>query len=522
MKKSTKRILALLAATALAFSLSACAGESENDGTVSSEIPEGKLFAPGTELSMALAYDATWPFKPDWKIVEYFQEETGATLNVSAIPSTDFGSKLPLIMANPKEMPDMIHAYLKTQVTPYVSSGAFVSYTDNMDKMPNLQAFINSLPETEKEDLINQRLSGDGEMYYPPTYGNHRMQNLCTWLYRKDVFEEHNLKVPTTYEEMYQVAKELKKLYPNSYPICFRNGNLKFIFTLPAWKNDFSYWIYYDYVTEEWKFGSQDPLFKEVIQFYNKLVAEELVPPDFMSIDTKVWEELMSSDRGFITMDYIVRIDFFNNTLREVDPDYTLAMMAPPIPDVPTGQSKLAKTNIELSGWTICNTGKEQNINNAFKLVDWMYSPEGVEILSWGKEGETYEVVDGKKKFIVSPGEDAQTKYGFFTRGMYQLVDEQAFESTYTEENIVATTETQKYLEERSNPELWLPFTEEEETRKAAISDGLKAYCEENITKFLLGMQPMSEWDNFQKGLIEMGVEEFIQLHEQAYARISK
>ena len=56
---------------------------------------------------------------------------------------------------------------------------------------------------------------------------------------------------------------------------------------------------------------------KDMVEYYKKLVDNQLVPPDFLTIDTKSWEELMSTDRGFITNDYISRIDndIVNGTL---------------------------------------------------------------------------------------------------------------------------------------------------------------------------------------------------------------
>ena len=91
--------------------------------------------------------------------------------------------------------------------------------------------------------------------------------------------------------------------------------------------------------------------------------------------------------------------------------------MTPPKGDGVTGQARIAKYNLDPTGYLICNTGKQDRIDNAFKLLDWMYSDEGSELLSWGKEGETYKVVDGKKKFIVGENETPQEKYGAATYG---------------------------------------------------------------------------------------------------------
>lgn len=522
MKKTSKRILALFAAATMALSLTAC---SNGDDTLADagEIPEGKIFAPGTEISMTIASHASWPYNENWVVWKYFQEATGTKFNIKAIPATDLGTKLPLMMANSVELTDMIHTFMKNHVDPYATSGAFVSYTDNMDNMPNMSAFLDGLGETEKNDLINQRTSGDGKMYSAPTYGTQRLTNLRTWLYRKDIFEKHGLKTPTTYDELYEVAKELKKLYPDSYPICFRDGIYKFEDLTSAWKNNFSYLPYYDYDAGEWKMGAQDPIMKEIIAYFTKLVEEGLVAPDYLTMDTMSWEELMSTDRGFITNDYIVRIDFFNSAVRGENPDYTLALMAPPVPNVPTGSAKIAKTNLDFGGWVVCNTGKEKNIQNAFKLVDWMYSPEAVELLSWGKEGETYNVnAEGKKEFILEEGEQVNTKYGISTYGVFQIIDEVAYESTYTQENIDAATEVQQYIEEESNPTLWLALEPSEESRAAAILDDLRAYCEEELSKFLLSQQPLSNWDTFQEGLVEMGCEELLEIYTNAYDRIMK
>lgn len=519
MKKRMKRLLAFISASAMALSLAACDGN--NSGTLSGEISEGKVFAQGTEIDMILSSHASWPFDENWKLIDYIEEATGATLNIQAIPSADMYTKMSLIVANTDELPDMIHTFDKNaHVDAYALSGAFVSYTDNMDKLPNMQKFLEDLGEEEASAVLNIKKSGDGKMYSAPAYGTQRVTGIRTWMYRKDIFEKHNLAVPTTYDELYEVCKKLKELYPDSYPICNRSGRERLKFTGPSWQNDFDYELYYDFNTEEWKVGAQEPVMKEIVEFYRKLYAEGLINPNFFDDEDKPWEELLSTDRGFITNDYIVRIDFFNLAVRQENPDYTLAVMAPPVPNVETGSAKISKTNLDYTGWAIFNTGKEERINNAFKFVDWMYTPEAVDLLSWGKEGETYEVVDGKKQFILGPGEQVQTKYGIASSGMYQNILPDAYENTYTEENIDACIQMQPYLESQPNVTDWLALNDDEDDRAAAIKDDLDPYLEEQLSKFIIGQLPMSEWDNFQKGIVEMGAEELKKIYTDAYNRI--
>ena len=94
---------------------------------------------------------------------------------------------------------------------------------------------------------------------------------------------------------------------------------------------------------------------KQMVEYFLRLKNEDLVPPNYVSTDTKSWEELMSTDRGFITLDYIVRIDFFNRANRLEKAEYTLALMLPPKPDTPDGGQRLMKANLDFYGYSVCN-----------------------------------------------------------------------------------------------------------------------------------------------------------------------
>lgn len=521
MNKTFKRILSLALAGAMALSLAACAPKDNAPTGGDQASSDGKLFTADTQLDLLIGSHVSWSYNENWKIWEYFKEATGATYNITAIPGAEFATKLPLIMSTPKELPDLMYLTQKNFVDDYATSGAYVSLDDNIDLMPNYKAFLDSLDESARKDLLNLRRSGDGKVYSAPCYGTHRVTNIRTWLYRKDVFEKNNIAVPTTYEELYQAAKKLKELYPESYPICFREGLSNINNIAPAWKEYMSSMPYYDYINEEWRMGVRDPEYKQLVEFFLKLANEGLVAPNYTTIETKGWEELMSTDRGFITVDYVVRVDFFNSANRQQNPDYTLAFMAPPVPDIPGGSAKLNKTNLDFSGYVVLNTGDKESIDNSFKLVDWMYTDEAVELLSWGKEGETYTVDEnGKKSFIVEPGEEVISKYGVASSGLYQIIDQDAFETSYTEENIATCIESLKYLEPYSNPTLWLALTEDEADKKAALQGDIKAYVEEELSKFLLGQKPMSEWDSFLAGLDEMGADELLNIYSTAYDRI--
>ena len=86
----------------------------------------------------------------------------------------------------------------------------------------------------------------------------------------------------------------------------------------------------YDESTGTWTFGPTSEEFRELVTFYHRLYEEELLLPNFLTIDTKGWQDVMANSDSFITIDYLSRIDFFNNAMRESEPDFTMAYMAPP------------------------------------------------------------------------------------------------------------------------------------------------------------------------------------------------
>ena len=150
-----------------------------------------------------------------------------------------------------------------------------------------------------------------------------------------------------------------------------------------------------------------------------------------------------------------------------------------------------------------------------------MYTDEARELLSWGKEGETYEVVDGKRKFITDENNSIpSTLYGFMTYGSFTRIDSEAVMATQTE----ATAETRELVSEHTlpdyNPTLYLSFNDEEQAAIDTYLTQCITYTNEMLTKFILGQEPISNFDAFVKTLEELGVNEVIGAYKSAHERI--
>ncbi|MBQ9978623.1 MAG: extracellular solute-binding protein [Clostridia bacterium] len=124
---------------------------------------------------------------------------------------------------------DEVRDQIKTELTVGEQPNIAYCYPDHVamynrsGKVITLDQFIDheiyGLTDAEKADFIEGfynegRQFGDEFMYTLPF-----SKSTEVLYYNKDVFAKHNLTVPTTWEEMEEVCRTLKELYPESTPL---------------------------------------------------------------------------------------------------------------------------------------------------------------------------------------------------------------------------------------------------------------------------------------------------------------
>src|SRR5690606_14346903 len=136
-------------------------------------------------------------------------------------------------------------------------------------------------------------------------------------------------------------SKQLKELYPDSYPFMFRHG----LSTLDTFGPSFGFYPeFYPDPEDPAKitFGLQDPNAKTMVEWLNTFLKDGLMPPDWLTMDYKTWTQFMSTNKAFVTTQFIGQIEIMNSQL----PDGNLEFMAPPIgagdkPYLPRGGSEV-------------------------------------------------------------------------------------------------------------------------------------------------------------------------------------
>ncbi|MBE6965592.1 MAG: extracellular solute-binding protein [Ruminococcaceae bacterium] len=513
-----KRIIAALLACLLLLSLAACGGG--GGSTTLDGSGAGEPLTKDDVITFMVPSSGSSPAREDWKLFEYMAEGSGATLDLMLVPDTEAATKLPLLFAAREELPDLMAFQTRNEANKYAGNG-LVALNDLEAYMPTYNAWLSSLSDEQYDIAVKNRVYSDGKIYYTPGTGREGLNRMSAWLYREDIFKKHNLTTPTTFDELYEVCKTLKELYPDSYPLCMRSG---FTFINIAGTGFDKWWqhsAYYDYDDEEWRWGAAEETAIEVVEYFKKMVDEKLMPADFSTMNSSTWQELLLTDRGFIFPMVTTWIDTLNTLASSKYPEFRFSAFAPPVSNSGKGVSAVARGDIEQYGVGIPDTGNKDGIANAAKLVDWMYTDEARELLSWGKEGETYEVADGKRKFITDDaGTLPNSLYGFMTYGSFTRIDSEAVMATQTE----ATAETRDLVQEHTlpyyNPTIYLSFNDEEQAAIDTYLTQCITHTNEMLTKFILGIEPISNFDSFVKTLEELGVNEVVAAYKSAYDRI--
>lgn len=487
-------------------------GEQQSQGQQAGD----KLFAEPKKFSMLIPSHPSWPYQDDWYVKKLVEEETNVQLEVTAVPTDGFPDKVNLTMAS-GQLPDLIYFIGNTAVNQYAPQGAFVNVLDHLDQMPNFKKWYE-----ENKDFALNYLSADGGLYQLPEKGVDET-NRRGWLYRKDVFDKLGLQAPTNQEEFYEVLKALKKEYPNSYPLAFRsfsNNMAQLLMLAPSWGTDYMDFVDNRYMelnaeTGTWSFGPIEDSYREMLEFYNKLYEEQLLIPNFLTIDTKGWQDVISNNEAFITVDYLSRIDFFNQPMRETNPDFNMAYMAPPAFGT-EGVNGFAYSAKGILGFGISSQTKQ--LDDVLAYVDWLYKDETVELLSWGREGETYTVENGEKKWIgFTTAADMKKGTGFETYGFYQLYDFSGEMSTFSQETKDAVLEARKY-DLPQQPVL--AFNDEENQIKDTVGNTISNYVAEQTCKFILGERSFDTWDDYVSDVKGFGLDQLVKIHEDSYARV--
>lgn len=467
-------------------------------------------------LSFSVLYNDVedTPYQSDWEILKKYKELHNVILDIRLGDDENYEEAISLNL-NTDSPPDVILKCWPEAIEPYANQGLLVPISDYEHLMPHYTAYIEA---NNLSDEIEKLRLDNGKYYILPGY--QRDIQVQQWIYRADVFELHNLAIPTSYEELYSSLVALKEIYPDSTPITASWGGAHLFSMMGAGYGIPGGWSgvrYYNESEDTWQFAPATTNYREMYQFLNRSYEAGILDPEIFTQSNDDFTEKLVNGKALTTVTWISSgFDIWNEQLVENGiPNGSWEAL--PVMESTIGLSKLPAVNRFRKGLVISENALDKPyFEDMIEFLDWaIYSQEGLDLTYWGVEGQTYtETVNGKTL------DDSVLMNDEGFNMIFNMVENAEFENNKRPYDIAEFLVTS----EQNNDTLKLPPTLElsadEIDMVAFIMEDLVQYSNESSTKFITGEFDIeSEWDAYITTLEEHGYITLENIWNQAWKR---
>lgn len=519
--KSSKPVPILLLLLAVTLVAAACGSNSQktDPGSTASSSPKPASAEPGTAKNENLpnvtvrfmrGESPAQALKTDTPVIREIKKQTGVKIELEPV----YEEKRKTLLAT-NNIPDIM-GIGASSVFEFAHTGMFVAISDYLNEMPNFSKIINENPQIKN-------LYVDGKLYSLPITESFKIQGGKALMIRTDIVKKLGLKVPTTFEELYDTLKAMKAMDPKSYPFTTRGMSFMDAFSLGMGSG---YGMTYNDKNNSYFYGLNKPEFKNVLSYLNKLYSEGLLDPDF-AINTKEnWDERLSSGRSFFYYDNNSFAVNYNKVLAEKDANAKFDR----IPYLKNSKGEI-KGWLYPKGWLVDNyviSSKTKDVKAVLKMFDWMYGPQGTIVTNYGVEGETYEMVNGKPQILKSviekyskspdPTRVMLSEIGAGLLGLAVNVDEGPIKQGSNPDLVRWGEELIKDPGAYYQQSLAPAFTKKENEELKNITTKTSV-LEQDVVKFIIGSKPLSEFEAWTDALTKAGADKMETIYNAALAR---
>ncbi|WP_127589663.1 ABC transporter substrate-binding protein [Paenibacillus lautus] len=477
------------------------------------------------DLSILYSDQPAYPYKQDWMLFAKLKEMTNVTLKPTIVPMSDYSQKRSLLISS-GDAPLVIPKTYPGEESAFVASGAILPISDYIDLMPN---FKDKIEKWDMESELEGLRQEDKKYYVLP--GLHEaVWPDYTLIVRTDIFEKHNIAIPTTWDELYTAMKQLKQEYPDVTPFSDRfkfNSTLNIAATGFGTKGGWGFGsgLTYKEDSDEFVYTAATDEYKDMLAYFHKLVDEGLLDKESFTQDDDQAVQKFVTGKSFIINGNSQTVVQHRNDMDKTLGEGKYAISKITVPGGPAGQL-MSGSRLE-NGVMISSKVKEsEHFKAILQFIDWLYySDEGQEFAKWGVEGVTYTKEGGVRKLMddinyngLNPKgtKDLRIEHGFSGGVFAYGGTTELLQSMFSEEE----QQFQKSMSETKTvvkQEPPIPYSVEERERVTLLSTPLKDYTDQNTLKFILGDRDLAEYDKFVKELDSQGVGQYLEIANKTY-----
>jgi putative aldouronate transport system substrate-binding protein len=423
------------------------------------------------------------------------------------------------LMINSGDMADIIFAPDSTYIYPgggdkAIADGAYLKLNDYLDKYgmwyPKL---INSTPDFKRDSRTDSGNIWGFSMVETKIQG--------AWMgmtARQDWLDELGIAAPVTYDDWYNMLTKFKTEKKASAPLLLPK-------TLFAWTDNFiaGYQVgagFYQ-VDKKIKYGPLEPGFKEFIGMLAKWYKEGLIDKDFATRDAASTDQLKYTAQAGAWFDGFWVLNF-NKGLAQDKDTYRQVGIADPVQKA-GDVAHLRQTNYNIRNEWTSVSAKSQHPIEAVRWLDNLYSDENHLLLNYGVGDEAY-VKKGDKwepTALLTKNPDglnmaeAEFRYVMHDGPMQREISRD--DVAWTPDELACEATWDKADSAYVIP--MVSLTADEATVNGNVMNDITTYVTESCTKFVMGVEDMSTFDQFVDKIKSMKIDDAIAVQQAALDR---
>lgn len=533
--KHTWKLLVILTLTAIL--LAACGSDKETQKRDASaqkaaEVKVNKEGFPIVDEEIQLTMMAPGTGVEEWENMELltdYAEKTNIQFKYVTPPISDFQTKLNLAFTS-GDTGDIIYGAGTDNLTPgmevdYGEQGVLMPLEELIEEYaPNLKKLLEERPDIKKSIT-----TVDGHIYSLPMVSDETTAQWYTgplWYNGKWLEELGVEELPKTTDEFYELLKRFKEEDPNG------NGQADEIPLLDVKMESSRPWLLAAFGIKEWgieenngkvRYAPMEEAYKEYLTYMHKLYDEGLLDSETFSQSDEQKKAKGQDNRIGVFPDWY---SFFTTGEPEEEAVgnpmfYPLTNDGSREPVIPLGHG--------MSRGAFSISESNPNPEASIRWIDHFYSKEGFEYLNMGPVGHLWEWEDeekGTKQKLDTPegyesSEDYRGSltpdYGITTPSLRNDLDSLGEDTVFEQFIKKETAEKIEPFGEVGYPLVYL--TKEEQKEVNNIEVDLNSYVEQMEAKFITGVEPLSNWDNYVDTIEKMNIERYVEIYQDAYNR---
>lgn len=367
-------------------------------------------------------------------VEQYMTEDTGVKMNVIC-PTGNEQEYLNVMIAS-NDLPDaMVLEWAAPETKRLIESG-------NIHAIDDLSAqYAPELMDMISEDVINYHAHTDGKLYYLPSFMSTKEEyeasiekhGARSLFVQKGIYEELGKPSVDTPEKLLQLLRDIKEKYPDVKPFSIEapldvtqgglSGSLTFMYYLNGIFAPETYGKDQYLEDDKIKLIIENPNYVEAVRYLNQIYKEGLISVDTLMMKHETWGETVDSAQWGVTARFPIDIwKDHNLKIKQLYGDDSKTYI--PLEFQKYNGKEPQFAGGRGAGWVASMvTKKAKDPGRIIRFFEYGWSDEGQITNLFGREGETFEWVDGMPQYkpeilaeIESNPEALANKYGFEQR----------------------------------------------------------------------------------------------------------